>query len=99
MIVYLGWHAAPRAAPERQDRRWSARKYRETRKATKRVIESTDTPDPAGHEYAAPTATLYTADATAYMDSARPDETVKHSAAEYVGARLTRTAWSRSGTC
>ena len=61
-------------------------KDRATNQVTARVIERTDKKTLQGFvdEHAAPDATLYTDDASAYKGSGRPHETVRHSIAEYV---------------
>ena len=61
-------------------------KDRETKQVAARVIERTDGPTLKGFmdEHAAPGATVYTDDATAYKGMDRPHETVKYSVGEYV---------------
>ena len=63
-----------------------AAKDRETKQVVAKVIDRTDAETLQGFvdDHAAPDATLYTDDATAYKGSGREHETVKHSAAEYV---------------
>ena len=61
-------------------------KDRETKRVAARVIERTDKATLQGfvEEHAAPDATVYTDDATAYRGMDRRHETVRHTAAEYV---------------
>ena len=61
-------------------------KDRETKQVVAKVIERTDGETLRGfvEDHAAPDATLYTDDASAYRGTGREHETVKHSAAEYV---------------
>ena len=61
-------------------------KDRDTRQVVARVIERTDTRTLQGFvdDHAAPDATLYTDDASAYRKTGRPHEAVNHSAKEFV---------------
>ena len=76
-------------------------KDRATNRVVAKVVESTDKPTLQGFvvEHTAPGAMVYSDEASAYEGLPFTHESVKHSVAEYVRGRRTRTESNRSGVC